>query len=183
MKPKFIVLLTFLLSLISCHRNETETVKIDGKYTIEISSLLSRANNLYDGASLQYSNERRELYIVILEERKKAYSDLIELDPQNYEPGIKGYADLLITDTQTRVKADIAPLLTESKINKQKACTTEFTGKVDGIPIYWQIAYIEGKNTYYQIMTWTLNEKKEEYQDTMKAMINSFKETDKSKRH
>jgi hypothetical protein len=38
------------------------------------------------------------------------------------------------------------------------------------------VAFIEGKETLYMVMTWTFEKTKSEYQEDMDKMINSFKE-------
>jgi len=185
MKIKITAVFVFavLLTLISCNSNEAETVKVSGRYTIDIPTSLSKADNLNEGASLQYSNERKELYIIVMEEPKKVYEDIIASDPESYQPGLEGYAGLLLESTESKIKTDASPALAKRKVGNLDAYTTEFSGVVDGLHIYWKMAYIEGKNRYYQIMAWTLNDKKEVHGPTMDAMINSFKETDKTKRH
>jgi bifunctional DNA-binding transcriptional regulator/antitoxin component of YhaV-PrlF toxin-antitoxin module len=183
MKIKLIAIVALLVSLVSCDSKETETVKVSGRYAIDVPAYLSKVTNLNDGASLQYQNERKELYIIVMEEPKKVYADIVAADPESYPPGLKGYAELLLEDTRGKVKAETTPVLTQHKIGNRDGYTTDFSGEIDGLQIYWKIAYVEGRNTYYQIMAWTSTDKKEEHLEAIDAMINSFKETDKRKRH
>jgi len=44
------------------------------------------------------------------------------------------------------------------------------------LDVYYKFAAIEGKNDYYQVLTWTLKEKRDQHQQQMEVMINSFKE-------
>ena len=41
---------------------------------------------------------------------------------------------------------------------------------------YIQIYYVETENYYGQLLTWTLNSKKDEYKDEFIQLVESFKE-------
>ena len=68
-----------------------------------------------------------------------------------------------------------------TKINGLNAKTFSVTGKVDGIDAFYKIAYIEGKDTYYQVLIWSLLKKQEKYTPEMEKIIASFKEIGSSK--
>ena len=69
-----------------------------------------------------------------------------------------------------------AKQITETTINKYPAIVVETTEEVNGIGVFYVVAIIETKKTYYQIFTWTLANKKEKHYQQMKEIINSFKE-------
>ena len=99
-----------------------------------------------------------------------------------YSLDIDGYANLLTDNMESTITFDSIADLKPQKINGLEARTINFTGMMEGVHIYWKFAFIEGRNNYYQIMTWTLPDRKKTYDETMDAMINSFKEIDKSKK-
>jgi hypothetical protein len=180
MKFRLFILLASLCCL-SCNLNKPETVKVGGRYAIDIPASMSETKDLNNDASLQYQNGMQELYIIVQEEPKKTYDDIIAADPEIYTPGLKGYAELLLNDSKSKIKTNDQPVLIPQKIGNLNAYITEFRGEINGLKIYWKLAYVEGKSRYYQIMAWTLEEKTEDHRETITAMINSFKETDKSR--
>ena len=49
-------------------------------------------------------------------------------------------------------------------------------GSVDGIDVFYTLAAVEGKNNFYQLLTWTLGDKKEDYKDKMQGIVRSIQE-------
>ena len=180
MKLKFIAAALTLFVLSSC-KDTIETVKVEGKYTIDLPSYLDKADDLNKAASLQYKNAMREFYVLVIDEPREKFNKVIAEGGLDYEADINGYSQLLADDIAKASGVETTPQLKKTTINNLNARILEFNGQVDNIDIYWKIAYIAGKNHYYQILTWTLPSKKEDNEPAMDAIINSFKETDKSK--
>jgi hypothetical protein len=180
---KLLLILALPLLLASCN-SEPQTVKVDGKYSIELPDYMTKADSLHEEASLQYDNTLRELYIIVIDENREDYDKLAESGLyEGYNPGLGGYAALLSKQTATAVGQKTIPALADKKINGLSAKTFSLSGKVNNISAYWKVAYIQGKNRYYQIVAWTLADKEKDYSTVMDGMINSFKETDHSKKH
>jgi len=182
MKLKIIAALIILFTLASCS-HWTETVKVDGKYTIDIPSYLKKTDSLNTAASLQYQNPMREFYVLVFDEPIKDFNKAIAEGGLDYKPNLDGYSEILANDIAKSTGLAATPKMQNKTINNLKARTLQFTGKVNNLDIFWKIAYVEGKNNYYQILTWTLSSKQEDHKVAMDAIINSFKETDKSKTH
>jgi len=185
MKNALLTTAIALVLFISCNQQpDTQTIKIKGKYTIDIPTSFTRNDSLNEDASLTYQDLDRIAFVAVIDESKQEYNDMVKNDEAlaKYAPNLNGYANLLLDSLKEKIKLDTLPKFKEIKINKLKARILEVTGTISDSPIYWKIAYIEGKNTYYQVMGWTLLSKKEENQEVIDAMINSFRETDKSKR-
>jgi len=172
---KLIAFLCFI-ALISCETEKIETVTVPGKYTVELPGFLSKATTLHDDASLQYQNTFKEFYVVIIDEPKLAFTSVAE--GAGYSPDLQGYFDILTdsfqknsTDAKIENKKDI-------QINglKGKSFTSEATLEENNIEVFYKVAYVEGKNEYYQIVTWTLKDSKEKYSQQMDQIISSFKE-------
>ncbi|KAF2520167.1 hypothetical protein E0W68_02790 [Flavobacterium salilacus subsp. salilacus] len=186
MKKNILITLLGALALLSCGqgKEKTQTVRVKQLYTIEIPDFLSEAKYLDKEASLQYQNLVKEVYIVVLDEPKEVLEKTIADNglEDYYTLDINGYASLLTDSMEESVAFDSIPVLQPEKINGLNSQILNFTGKIEGVHIYWKLAYIEGRNNYYQVMTWTLASRKEEYQNIMDAMVNSFKEIDKHKK-
>jgi hypothetical protein len=143
---------------------------------------LSEGKDLNDDASLQYQNLFKEFYVVIIDESKESFKLAIEINELEdiYESNFEGYTELLVGNLEAAVTFK-NKTETETKINGLPAKILEFEGNVDGIDIYYQVAYIDGITNYYQIMTWTLANKKETYKETMDEMFQSFKVSNRKK--
>ncbi|RRJ89018.1 hypothetical protein EG240_13035 [Paenimyroides tangerinum] len=64
----------------------------------------------------------------------------------------------------------------ETTINGLLAILFTVKAKISGYTAYYHFTYIQGKENYYQILTWTFDSKENDHKEKMNAMINSFKE-------
>ena len=191
MKKNIFIVVIIALILSSCDSNKTKVVKTRGLYNLEIPEFLSETYNLNTDASLQYQNELREFYVVGIHESKKLFhQSVIDNGLEDfYTSDLDGYTKLLLDNLESSLDLDSIPSIKPKKINGLNASTIDFSCKIrditvspDEIDIYWKFTYIEGKNNYYQIIVWTLADRREEYQSTIDAIADSFVETDKSKK-
>ena len=182
MKLKFIAAALTLFILTAC-KHTIETVKVEGKYTLDLPSFLNKTDDLNKAASLQYKNEMREFYVLVMDEPKENFHKVLNEGGLDYDRNLNGYSEILAKDIAKSSGIEITPKLQKTTINNLNARLLNFQGVVNGVDVYWKIAYIEGKNRYYQILTWTLPNKKSDNEAAMDAIINSFKETDKTKSH
>ena len=178
MKTLSLFFFTILL-IYSCQNTEKEiTVSIDNKYSLTIPSFLDKANNLNEDASLQYQHLKKELYVIVIDDLKsELYRALEENDlTENYSNDIHGYTNLMLDGFELDVtileKSDIF----YTTINDLPAKLITIKGSIQGIDAYYSLACIEGKERYYQIMTWTLSSKETEHKEEMRKIIYSFNE-------
>lgn len=105
-------------------------------------------------------------------------NELYDIYPNN----LGGYVKLVTENFKEGFSLSELPAVKDTKINGLAAKTMSFEGRVEGLPkIYYKMAFIEGRNRYYQVMTWTLATRKDKHEATMLKIIGSFKETDKSR--
>ncbi|MFC6097154.1 hypothetical protein ACFPVY_10915 [Flavobacterium qiangtangense] len=173
---KKILALCLFTTLFSCSESkEVETVTIKNKFTIELPDYLSEARDLHQDASLQYQNALREFYVVVIDEPKQEFFDIASTT-SDFPADFNGYHDILKGGLEDEIaKVDITPTK-DLQINGLKAKTFSLTGDIEGTPVYYEVAYLEGKERFYQIVTWTLETSKDKYKDPMQKIINSFKE-------
>lgn len=175
---RFNLLLILFTSFISCSNgDEVKLVKTDYDYSIEIPAFLTKVSNLNEDASLQYQHAWKELYMIVIDENKTEMDKAIEeydLSPE-YSNNLKGYTNLILFNFEENLGLyNIS--VEDTYINQLPAKQFSTTGLVDGIEIFYSVALIEGKHKYYQVMTWTLADKKNQYEQQMKDAIQSFKE-------
>ena len=176
-------LFLFLSSLfVACDSDSTQVVKVDHKYSLEIPSSMSENNDLNEDASLGYQNLFQELYIIVIDENKNEYYDVIKengLD-EKYTLNLEGYSNLILKNMTSTMKNPVISDPDLTKINGMDARTVSISGTVDGLDIYWVMSFIEGRKQFYQIMSWTLASKKESHKAKLEKMVRSLKELDRS---
>ena len=172
----FVFLLATACRVSDTSSEATQVVKVEDRYEMTLPNSLTSQNNLYEEASLQYGNGKSELFVVLYQvlkdslhiKNKKAFVKSFGLKDY-FSICKKGWAEAKMmrpTDKQ----------ITETTINKYPAVVVETTETVNGIGVFYVVAIVETKKTYYQVFTWTLASKKEKNYQQMKDIINSLKE-------
>lgn len=165
---KLLALTALVILLISCNSNtEYQTVKVKNKYSLELPDFLSEVQNLNPEASLQYQNPLKEFYVIVLDEPKADFTDPISLEE---------YKNILRTNLEASLENPTFSPIRDTVINGLKTKLSSLSDKTDGIAIYYQFAYIESKTHFYQILTWTLENRKDKFSQDMDKIIASFKE-------
>ena len=184
LKSSFAFILLALLAFSCADTNpQLKTIKKNGLYKIELPDYMEETFHLNNEASLQYQNLFKELYIIVLDEPKDEFHDVISQGDyaNDYTKDIQGYTNFLLDSHPEReiTGGDIKPV----KINGLDARIYEMKETTeDGYDITFKAVNIEGRKKYYQLMVWTLTENMEKYNTVMDNMINSFKEMDRSRK-
>lgn len=182
MKIKLLLLSFIALCLVSCGSKEKRTVKAKGKYSLELPGAFEKAKGLNKDASLQYQDIYNDLYVIVIDETKGELKRVLVKNEmtQVYPNDLNGYSDIIINGIGPEITIDSLPPFKEELINDLKSRQIAFEGTSEGLHIFWKFAFVEGQNTYYQIMAWTSSDKREKFEPMMDEIIHSFKETDRS---
>ena len=173
------ILFLTILFITSCQSGDTEKlVTIENKYSISIPSFLITTNALNEEASLQYLNARKEFYVIVLDEPKsEMYKALVDNDlTDTYSNDLEGYSDLILDNYEQSISISHMSNIVDTFINNMPARLLTINGQVEGVDIFYSLAFIQGKERYYQIMVWTSSSKESEYKDKMNKILYSFKE-------
>lgn len=174
--PLFFVL-TFLV--LSCSSQEGEqTVNIEKRYSLELPAFLSEVDNLHDEASLQYQNMFNEFYVIVIDEPKEVFHNALDENDLNdaYSRDVDGYTEIVLDAVVTSLDDPEQSELIETNVNGMATRLTTIKGIVDDIPIYYAYGIYEGRDTYYQVIAWTLSDKQSKYEPKMEAILHSLKE-------
>lgn len=172
----------FLLTiwfLTSCQSVDTEKViTIDNKYSISIPSFLTKVSNLNEDASLQYQHALKEFYVIVIDEPKEELlKALMEYDLEDkYSNNVQGYANLVLDNFERVISVSRTSDVIDTLIREMPARVLNINGTLEDIGAYYSFACVEGENHYYQILTWTLSRKENQYKEKMKRIIYSFRE-------
>ncbi len=168
-----------LLMLVSClNPDKVQVVTIRDKYTLPLPAFLKEVTNLHEEASLQYQHAMKEFYVVVFDEPKSDLHQSLEDNGLNsqYSSDLDGYAAILIDGMDDALSITKKSQVIDTFVNAMPARMIQFHGSVDGISLFYSIAYVEGKETYYNITTWTLAEKEEKNKEKMDQILYTLKE-------
>jgi len=173
--------LSGLLILLSCSGSgKFQKVVVENIYSLEIPSVMVKTTELNDLASLQYVNDSLGLFIMVFDETKTDVYNAFEQNDltDKYTSDFNGYSNLIFDNYYTNLEITQKSEVSELKINNLSAKKISIDGKYGDVDkdFYFCIGLIEGKERFYQIMTWTLKEKKENNKEVMDEIINNFVE-------
>ena len=159
-------------------QDEQQTVTIENKYSVAIPSFLTKASGLNDYASLQYQHAWKEFYVIVIDESKAEMQKALDDNnlTETYTNDIKGYSELLMNGFEKAISVSHKSEIIDTTINNMPARLLTVSGRTEGIDAYYSLAFIQGKERYYQIMAWTLSNKEYEYKDKMNRIMYSLKE-------
>ena len=176
---KITILLLTILSLNSCQSSDDQqTVTIENKYSVAIPSFLTKASGLNDDASLQYQHAWKEFYVIVIDESKAEMQKALDDNnlAETYNNDIKSYSELLMNGFEQAINVSNKSEFIDTTINNMPARLLTLSGRTEGIDGYYSLAFIQGKERYYQILAWTLSSKEYEHKDQMNRIMYSLKE-------
>lgn len=159
----------------------TQTVTAKN-YSLEVPEYMTPATDLNAEASLQYQNVIKETYVVVLDEPKEEFIDVfadLGLYDDSLSP-LENYAQFQsesVLEMMRKVAKKTELEFTESEGLKKASFSV--VGTVEDVPdltIYYVLGYVEGANTMYTIMGWTLESRIDRYGVDLDQIVASFKE-------
>jgi len=164
--------------LMACSETPPETVTVDDKFSLQIPGYLSEANGLNSDASLQYQNLIKEFYVIVIDEDIETFNEAINENQLQdiYSTDFDGYFSLLIDSFSEGIEIFTVSDQVDLTINDMPAKSIEIEGQVDDVSIYYNYTVVKGETDYYQILSWTLRDKKINYLDQMNEIAKSFVE-------
>lgn len=162
-KALYLLALCCIFILPGCKYNtEWHTVKAGNDFTLSLPPWLDEADNLKQGAALQYSSRYRNFYVI-----GEAAS------------GTKPATDV-VREHITRLKKSMTnPLVTDSttiSVDGLSGSRVEVFGKMTDENIYFSEMLLEGKGKHYHISVWTRGEdRKLRYKEDINKILTSFK--------
>ncbi|MAO07639.1 MAG: hypothetical protein CL596_02885 [Alteromonas sp.] len=149
-------------------------------YEMQVPKYMSSTTGLNADASMQFQNIYKETYLAVIEEPKKdfieVFEEIGEYDESNSPAANYQTIQMNYFTEGMQIKSRTDPV--RLKINGLNAEQVEVVGRVPDIDfdIYYLMTFIEGSETLYMMMEWTLETKKDDFKNTFKYMANSFTE-------
>lgn len=170
------------LSATGCDQmmDKTSEVTIHDQYKLTVPGSLAHLDNLNENASLEYGNKLQEFYVIVIDELKQEWVNALaqygELQDSTITPDLKGYRTFLMDGFKQSVTNANFKQSKEFTVNNMPAHLYEIEGQVGGIEAYYYYTFVEGREHFYQILTWTLLDRRDKYRDEMETMTNTFVE-------
>ncbi|MDM1085864.1 hypothetical protein [Myroides odoratimimus] len=173
-------ILFLIISLLnSCKaKNEEQIVTVEDKYSLSIPSFLTKVTNLNSDASLQYQHVWKEFYIIVIDESKDEMKTVLEENNMTsfYHNDLDGYSKLLLDSFKGEISNVNQSVVLDTILNGLPAKLTTLTGRVEGIDVFYSIGFYEGKDRYYQVLSWTTSSNKYLYNSKMEKILYSLRE-------
>lgn len=182
-KSRLILILPFFSLLFFSCEAETEIaferVKVKQGYSLEVTNSMIPSKSLNAEASLQYFDESRQLFVIVLDEEKEAINAVIAEDEElsdYYSQDLTGFSELVMDNFAYQMDVQQAEQFKDTIIQNYPTKTFRLVATLEDVEIFYSLAFVEGERNYYRIWTWTMNELVSENLDLMQHMLFSFKE-------
>lgn len=176
---KVSILFFIILLLNSCKtKNEEQIVTVEDKYSLSIPSFLTKVTNLNSDASLQYQHVWKELYVIVIDESRDEVKKALEENNLTnfYHNDLEGYSELLLDSFKGEISSVHQSVVVDTILNGLPAKLTTLTGKVEGFEVFYSIGFYEGKDRYYQVLSWTTSSNKYLHNSEMEKTLYSLRE-------
>ena len=172
MLNRYVLILIIAFAVASCkHETVFTEVKVNNRYSLTIPDYMQPCTDLHKDASMQYQNIDKDIYILVIDEKKKTMQDYsLDYDIDTYFNNIasQGFSE--------NIKDGKVSIPGRQQINGHKALIAEITGKIEENEVYYKLGLIETPYEFYQILVWTRAQNKENLQEDITKMIESFQE-------
>ena len=162
----------------------TQNVVVSGKFAIDVPSFLSPMKNLNEDASLQYGSRALDISFIVIDEPKSEFTQSLE-ELQAELPSVFGdnksaldsMATIVLCNMFDIEKVELAGRK-ETQINGLNALILNAFQKRTFLKdaLYGSFAFIEGKDTIYQIIVLSGGTSITKLSDKLEKSIFSFRE-------
>lgn len=124
-------------------------------------------NNLNNEAVISVGSEKKEQYTIVLSESKGLFSEEITIDD---------YRKIVIDSIISNLSNYEFVNPKKTTIDDKEAIEVIVHGEINKIKISYIITVVKGEENFYQIVSWTLQNKFEDYKNIFRGVIATFEE-------
>jgi len=139
----------------------------DGKFQITIPPGWRKNESLNEQADLAASLAREEMFVIVITERKKDFSDDMTLDK---------FVDITRSAMIGRLGSPVASPALQVKVSGHSGRQYEVQGVSNSLKVAYLITAVETAEHYHQVISWTLLSRINENQLTLQHITESFRE-------
>ncbi|MEQ1906644.1 MAG: hypothetical protein ABL888_20835 [Pirellulaceae bacterium] len=158
--------LFWVYGLASDSQTTIELASRDGISTISVPSNWQKDFVENPEATIIAGNKFSENYVVVITEPKDQ-SDNMTLD---------GYANLIVNNMKSSLAYFSPGNMTNTTINGMPAIDIQIGSMVESVQIVYFISFVEGKEHFHQVVTWTLPQRHRKNQPLLDKVRKSFRE-------
>lgn len=164
--------------------NTTKNVVVQGKYSIDVPSFLSPMKNLSDDASLQYGSRTLDISFIVIDEPKSEFIQSFN-DLQAEFPPVFGSNNSILDRMATIVLSNMFDVEKVELGGRQNTMINGLNALIVNVflrrsflkdSLYGSFAFIEGKDTLYQINILSGGTSITKLADKIEKSIYSFRE-------
>lgn len=148
--------------------NPTVLKSRDGKFQLTVPAGCRENAKLNDEAEIRAANLVDEVYVIVLTEAKTDFSDDMNLDE---------FTRITRDSLSSKLKETVATQPVPVTISGNSGRAYEVDGVVDRVKLTYRVATVETPDHYHQVITWTLQSRKDENRATLQQIIDSFRST------
>lgn len=157
--------------VVACKQSESPgqstTVKSsDGKFQLTVPDGWKATSGLHDNARIQASNERAELYVIVLSESKSDSGADITLDK---------FTEIMRKSLMEKKGATDTAQPESVTVNGNQARQFELHGTLNNEKAVTLVNIVETQDHFHQVISWTRQAKYDENKATLKQVIDSFR--------
>ncbi|MBC7904276.1 MAG: hypothetical protein H7Y27_12680 [Gemmatimonadaceae bacterium] len=156
-----------------------DRVLIDSTAELQIYASMTKTDELNDEASVQFADNFKELYLIVIKETEENVTNFLTLDGETDTASfLRRYADSMARPLiEGQPKHEYSIKFT-GKNNGMTMLRSDFFARQENIDVYYQMAVHKSADYYYTVITWTLKSRKELYEKVMETMCRSVTEPD-----
>jgi hypothetical protein len=164
----YTVRLSFLFALValfsSCKRpTQFKEVQVANMFSMQVPEYLNATTgDLPFPVTLQYSNDSAQIFMMVMDTTRAGMN----------ENTLKMYYDSIVSQPFIDSATITPPQLV--KLNNDSAYTSEMTGKLHGIKVFYEMEAIATKQRYYMVLVWAKADKMNELKPDMLKVLSSF---------
>lgn len=140
----------------------------DKRLSVVVPGDWTRDDSLHDEADLGAHQKVKELYVVLLDEKKEDFEDMT----------LEKHAELTLSSIESSMKNAELSKPVKLTINGCPAVQYVINGSVDNIKVVFIHTTIETGKSFCQMLTWTLKSRWGSQEDDLRKVIESFRDQD-----
>jgi hypothetical protein len=141
-------------------------VATDGGSQVTIPSMWHEIPTLNEKAEIQVGNEVREQYLIVLTEAKMDFA----------ETDLARYADLAAETLEESLTNKVRSPSVPRQVQGRPALEFRITATIDNLNVVYWLTAVEGRDHYYQVLTWTLASRANANESVLRGVADTFTE-------
>lgn len=170
MKP-FLFILSLALLCNTLQAQNFVTQKGGHCYTLDVPDYLKKTFSLNDVASLQYKNEDKVAFCIVIDDNKEHLEEV-----EVTFTGIKNFLEDFLEGYNTEAADRKLSTPIEFTSNNNKHAQAELTWSDEDGKFYMLVTAVETKTHYYKILCWTVLENKDSLKKDFLKIAKSLKD-------